>query len=632
MTARRTLTAAASATVVALASGGAIASQATPNDRRPTTTVDGAKAAAANPYLGLVRDPAKVDGTYWKRWLRQQSAREAARQAAAPPAPVVYDEEEPEGTFGSNDDQPSAERITGFGTGAGQDRAVRVLGELSTPDVETEPLTTAEDNGAIPLATATEIPDTRDGVEVDSEIGDGPHGSAGSGSGDFDFYALNGVAGQTITLDTAGSGMDTVVAIYDAEGNLLDLNDDARPDFTSLLRFQVPADGEYFAFVGGFSFFGGLPEDPFDSGSGTGFGEEGDYHLVITHGEVDRDYFAVRLRSGDVLGGTIDEGSADIVVHRLDGSQGVGSTQDASSIYPANTPLPGGGNAATAYVAEETGWYAVSTEEGDGGYQMQLEVYRPGSETAGRRAVQKVFLDFDGARVNTAIWGGPGVRTLSPFSAFIARWGLPRSAEDQLINRIVATVRENLRHDLVEQGLNDDFAIQILNSRDHADPFGRPNVSRVIVGGTIAQSGIDTIGIAQTIDPGNFGHEESALVLLDVLSGSPDAEGDASLNYYVGPGSHKVRWVSQAVGNVVSHEVGHMIGSFHVDQFNDVLNLMDQGGNFPLLYGAGPDGVGGTADDWDVDFGEDTYNPGEGFSGIEDTLNNSAWAFVRGSG
>ena len=47
---------------------------------------------------------------------------------------------------------------------------------------------------------------------------------------------------------------------------------------------------------------------------------------------------------------------------------------------------------------------------------------------------------------------------------------------------------------------------------------------------------------------------------------------------------------------------------------------MDQGGNFPLLFGVGPDGIGGTADDTDVDFGEDVLNPNEGFAGPEDTL------------
>lgn len=86
---------------------------------------------------------------------------------------------------------------------------------------------------------------------------------------------------------------------------------------------------------------------------------------------------------------------------------------------------------------------------------------------------------------------------------------------------------------------------------------------------------------------------------------------------------------------VVSHEIGHYIGSFHVNQFNQRLNLLNQGGqggNFPLLNGVGPDGVGGTADDPDVDFGEDVYNPNEGFTGIEDTLNNSAWGLTLGAG
>ena len=86
-----------------------------------------------------------------------------------------------------------------------------------------------------------------------------------------------------------------------------------------------------------------------------------------------------------------------------------------------------------------------------------------------------------------------------------------------------------------------------------------------------------------------------------------------------------MRFVGTAIGNVASHEAGHFLGSFHVDQFNDVLNLMDQGGNFPLLFGVGPDGIGGTADDRDVDFGSDAYNPFEGFVGSEDTAANTRW-------
>jgi hypothetical protein len=58
----------------------------------------------------------------------------------------------------------------------------------------------------------------------------------------------------------------------------------------------------------------------------------------------------------------------------------------------------------------------------------------------------------------------------------------------------------------------------LLNSRDHADPFGAPH-DRLVVGGTISELGIGTIGIAQSIDPGNFATSETGVVLLDLLSG-----------------------------------------------------------------------------------------------------------------
>jgi hypothetical protein len=43
-----------------------------------------------------------------------------------------------------------------------------------------------------------------------------------------------------------------------------------------------------------------------------------------------------------------------------------------------------------------------------------------------------------------------------------------------------------------------------------------------------------------------------------------------------------------------------------------------------------PDGIGGTADDVDYDFGDDTLFPNEGFTGIEDTLNTTAWGLSKG--
>jgi hypothetical protein len=621
--------------------------QATPkHTTRPMVTVNGTKAPAANPYLALVPDPAKIDWAYWKSHLAKQAQKEAQKQEArqtkqpstqlAPPTPFVHDEEEAAGTIGANDTHDTAEEMPAFGTAKNKRPAVRILGSLSHPDIATPPVTTTEDQGSIPLATDTGIPASGEGATITSSIGDGPFGSTEGQTGDFDFFKVTAAEGQSLFATTGGSPLDSVLAVWSADGDLLDFNDDISfpDDLNSAIRFTAPTDGDYYLMVGGFS-LDPLPANPFDSSSGFGFGEEGGYTARITLGQSDVDHYAVQLRSGDVLGGVIQGGSPDITVTRPDGVQSVGSALDASSLYPADSRLPGGGNATFAYVAEEPGWYSVSTAAGDGGYDILLEAYRPGSTTARSRTVQRVFLDFNGERVNTNVWGGPGVRTLSPFSSFIEKWGLTNADRNAVINRIVSTVKENIRTDLRQKGLNDEVGVRVLNSRDNPDPWGKLNVSRLIVGGTIDESGIPTIGISSSIDPGNFDGEDQALVMLDVLTEPPDDEG--SLNAYMDSSSDRVKFVGTALGNVISHETGHFVGSFHVDPFNDTANLMDAGGNFALLYGVGDDGVGGTADDPDVDFGEDDYNPndfspGVFFTGIEDTLNNSAWGFVIGKG
>jgi hypothetical protein len=595
-------------------------------------------AAAVDPARGLVPDLSKVDFTKVEQQAAQKSAARTAaknRQLKAVPAsPLLYDEKEPAGIRGSNETTATAERITGFGVGRGKNAKTRILGQLSPEVVTTVALAPVlEDNGAIPLAGDTGIAVARKGITTSGVVGDGPHGSAGDGSGDFDFYKLSNVpAGQELTadIDTPSGALDSVVGLYDATGELIAVNDDEGfPEVDSLLRFRTPAAGTYYLMVSGFGFGTVFPEDPFDSGSGLGVGAEGPFNLKVTLGGIDVDSFAVELKPGDVLGGSVTGSAATLTVYDAAGRVAFGSEADASGIYPIQSPLPGGGNAVTSYVTPKAGRYTVQVASGSGRYDVTVEGYRPGAELAAKGTVQTLFVDFDGARVNTAVFGGPGVRQLSPLSGFLGRWGLTPDDEDAVIDKVLATIKENIVTDLKAKGSNPNLAVRILNSRDNADPFGQPNVSRLIVGGTIAESGINTIGIAQSIDPGNYGHEETALILLDAIT---DPAGVSfSFNTYLKPESNKINFVGRALGNVVSHEAGHYLGSWHVDQFNATPSLMDQGGNFPVLYGVGPDGIGGTADDVDVDFNEDTLNPTEGFVGIQDTLNNTAWGLARGA-
>jgi hypothetical protein len=591
----------------------------------------GTRPKGPNPLLAEVPDASKVDYAGWANYMKVQAkAKTAARvkalaasgAKAATPA-VVVDEDEIDGTNGGNDSPANAQRVTGFGTGSGQFSKIRVLGSLDNDAISTPGVPApAEDNGSIPLAGDTGVGDLRSGAVINAQIGDGPHGHAtGDGSNDFDFYKITATAGKVLKLTTATPTglLDTVIELFAPDGTLLAANDDFS-GLDSQITYKVTASGDFYLAVAA---YGGLPADPFDSGSGGGIGDptpptEGPYTLTLTSGGVDSDFFAIKLKPGDVLGASVKGSPTYLTVYDTVPREVHGSEQDASYIYPLASPLPAGGTAVTDYVATKAGWHYVGVEAGSGAYDITVEAYRPALQ--GATPNQTLYLDFDGERVNTGVFGGSGQRDLSPFAAFLASWGLTRADEDALIDAVTAGVTENIKKDLVASGLNPKFKLKIKNSKDNADPWGDANVSRIVVGGTIDESGVDTIGIAQSIDPGNFETEETALVLLDVLS-APAGDSEASLNTYLTPASNRIQFLGQALSNVISHEAGHFFGNFHTDNEDAQANLMDAGGTgFATLFGVGPDGIGGTADDADVDFGDSQFLPAEGFIGTEDTL------------
>ncbi|WP_369187894.1 PPC domain-containing protein [Streptomyces sp. R08] len=555
--------------------------------------------------------------------------RNTTRLAAATP----YTEKEPAGTLGVNDSVPTAERIAGFGTGARQNSAVDIAGDLADdPNIVTLPAG-SEDNGSIPLATDTGVSSTRQAVRTSGVIGDGPHGSAGDGHGDFDFYKISGVpAGVPLTMDVTAEGdLNAVIRLYDANGGTVFWADDPSSGNVSV-SLPLPSTGDYYLMVGGSGPNIGSPTDPNDPASGAGVGSEGAYSLKLsTQQGGDEDVYGVDLKAGDVVGATVTGSGHHLSFYDSAGTELMGSTIDASGSYSPASPLPGGGNATVDLVAPRAGRYFLAVSNGVGAYHAELEAYRPGTEVEPKGTVQTLFLDFDGARVNTSIFGSGGAQhDLSPLSAFLPGWGLGPADENKVIDAVVASVKENIAADLAKKGTNPHFAVRVLNSRDNPDPFGRPNVSRVVVGGTIAESGIPTIGISSAIDPGNYGHEDTALVLLDLLSAA--APNPNSLNTYLGPQSDKIGFIGRGLGNIITHEIGHYSGNWHTDQFDDTANLMDQGGNIAQMLGVGADGIGGTADDVDVDFTTDSYTPQEPFTGFEDTLDTTAWGYSRGLG
>ena len=524
-----------------------------------------------------------------------------------------------------------------LGFDAGEDTRVRVNGSLRIPP---RLVSTAEENGAIQFATQTNLAPGQI-VQVNSGIGDG---SFGTTSGDFDYFVIPNVpAGSTIYAETfagrGGSALDTLLIVYDANGNFVFANNDI-PSQTqtgdSLVEFQPLFAGNYFVAVGAWNPVGILPFNPFNPASGPGATTTGSYSLFLGVNPVDQDFYRVSLNAGDVFGAATT-GAQGLALTDGAGNLWVGSATDISPNFPGASPIPSG-NASLAFVAPAAGNYFVQVVGGNANYTVDFTVDRPflESQTIGTRQI--LFLDFNGATINPSIFGGPNAtRTLSPLSSFLSRWSLPASAESSVIDSIIASVTESLVTDFRQSRLNGDFlttgnpgdfAIDIRNSRDHADPFGQPNVSRLIIGGTTAELGIDTIGIAESLDPGNFDTTETAVILLDLLSGP--ATSSNSLNRFVGPQTNRIRLVGTGVGNVAVHEAGHYFGNFHTDNSNSQPGIMDQGGNLPFTVGVGADGIFGTADDFDVDFTGDAYTPNEPLRGFEDTFAVTAFALSTG--
>jgi len=356
---------------------------------------------------------------------------------------------------------------------------------------------------------------------------------------------------------------------------------------------------------------------------------------AITAGDLD--FFSFTLAAGDIIGANV-VGAGGTTVQLVDsvGTNLMTSSQNigAFGTLPASSPLPVGGNANVHYVVPTDGTYAVRVSGGTGAYTLQLRAFRPVLEQEAPNTKQILYLDFDGAIVDAPSLFGTGNANanLSALTTFLPSWGLTPADQNNVIDAIVSEVEVTLSTHIRSTGNNGNFQltgqpgefdIEIRNSRDHADPFGLPNVSRVVIGGTIAQFGISTLGIASSIDVGNFELADTAVVLLDVLSGQLfPGSGDNINNVPRAPGVGIVGAIGKVVGQITAHEAGHFFGNFHTENGNAVSNTQDQGGNGVAdEAGVGIDGLFGTVDDVSIRFVADAYESSEGFTGIEDTRN-----------
>ncbi|MFQ5463091.1 MAG: hypothetical protein ACE5E5_10760 [Phycisphaerae bacterium] len=388
-------------------------------------------------------------------------------------------------------------------------------------------------------------------------------------------------------------------------------------------------------------------------GVGAGLDRDIDLFGAISP-NADVDYFRFAAIQGDVIGmAALGENAPDTVltISNLDGTLIIENDdhRGQAELYPLASPFIGGTSSydsALTWVVPADGEYLVKIRSlasaSSGTYALAIRSRRPGIESEPAGSTQIIFLDFDGAVLSPqSTFGlGPPIASLSPLSTFLAGWGLTAADESAVIDAIIAVVEENLEDlrlagingDLASDGIGGHFDYELRNSRDDPDPFPGLNVSRVIVGGTIDEFGIGTIGLAESIDPGNFETEETAVVLLDLLSApSPDVDSINSIPR--DPSVTIIDAIGLVVGNIVDHEIGHYLGNWHTDNQNGVPCLMDAGGFLQEnIAGVGDDGELGTTDDIDPDFIEDQYLPFEDFGvGSERTDVRTAFALATGS-
>lgn len=616
---------------------------------------------AANPFLSFLPREVEPDFEAWRRFVADVGALRARRLGRAPQSLVPHLEQEAVGAVGFNDFVVSAEALPRRGDSVGW----RIHGRLERPPLD---LALLGDVGG----------STADGLDLSASLaggerlftstwlGDGSYGSAGTGSGDFDVYCFDGLAGETLLASVRtpaqgepGAGLDPFLALFDGAGMVVGFEDEIIEGgfFVSTdarMEKRLPLDDRYCLFVGGSRFDGTvLPADPADASSGSGVVSEGAYRLEIAVDPPDRfgrDLYAFAVEAGDVVGATLRDGPPlRIGLLAESGADLVASSFDLSGLYPLASPLPGGGSATIAYVMPTAQTVVLKVEAASafssGDYEVELAIFRPphhATRGATRPRVQRVILEFDGGVVDRSAFFGPGLIdpepvTLSPLSAFLGNWALSGGDLEPLIERIVAITQEELSMRVAQQGSNGDwrrsgalgeFAVEVLGG---PGIVAQPGDVRLVIGGTIDELRLQTIGIAETIDPGNFENTKLAVVLLDLLS-APAANPNSLNGVDRAAEASKIELIATAIGRIAAHEAGHLFGNFHTERDVGPTTIMDSGGRLDRLLGLGLDGVFGTGDDVDVYLGLDEYARREPFRGVEPTLDTISHGLPVGPG
>ncbi len=540
------------------------------------------------------------------------------------------------------------------------------------------------DNGTISTATDLNLPETSEIITGTGFIGDGANSFAQTGFGDHDYYAISLKEGQMLDIEVIADDEENLInpnifIIHPNDPLFLGVPLSAFSSFVvaetvgnaniASLKFVAPEDGIYYLTIGAYSVE--LPSTPFSPVPNSTLSfflnpenpelrepslNEGPYSFNITFISNeplnDIDHYSIDVKKGDVIAMGIEGPIEEVKLFGPANEFLIGHDGFATIAFAADSPLPKrrGVDMYLSYIATETGKYTFSyTSAIVGAYNAEVVVSRPGSEI-NKGQKQIVYLDFTGAEYTESqfLEGFDNfteeelkIRNLSPLSAYMENWGFENTKRNRthLAYKITQVVKENFK-DILVSNVNPNSNIIIIS--DFGSTFLGNTIpkflescqipySRLIVGGSKEEAGINTIGRATIVDVGNYSLDDLAFVLLDGLSEPLDSLQDAndSINSVpIAEGESKENLVATIVGNIASHEIGHFLGNYHTS-INDVPSLMDTGSNLFRNAGIPPGGKFGDENNFDLDFVEDEHDPAVALDFIEgsknNTINNTAW-------
>lgn len=197
---------------------------------------------------------------------------------------------------------------------------------------------------------------------------------------------------------------------------------------------------------------------------------------------------------------------------------------------------------------DSTSYYLVLSRAPRGGliggaYEIRVVVQRGGAAPTPQRQI--VWLDFDGGEVTLSEQGAITLGPFDPADIDAVYAGQGATVRDW----IVRTVRQNYAR----------YAVTVLSSDEGEAPADGPH-STVYFGGYDARS----LGTAVTgtdfynADPSDVAVVFTERFTEDLFTVRPDARG-----------------LGTAIGNVTSHEIGHLLGLSHVHAATDIMNGYD---------------------------------------------------------